>query len=369
MPIPAPRLSPGRRRLAASARATAAEMIAAARLPPPGADPFEVEVTRGPLVESRHLVRAAVADARGALAARWGDVAGAVFPRSAIKPIQALTLVESGAAAAWGVSSAEIALACASHGGEPAHVAAVRTWLARLGLADADLQCGLHPPLYEPAARDLARAGEAPAPAHNNCSGKHAGLLTVARHLGQDTAGYLRPEHPVQVRVSASIAEISGCDVEAAPVAVDGCGIPTIGLPLAGLARAMARLGDPAAEAPARAEACRRVTGAMAAHPLMVAGHECCCTAVIEATGGEALVKTGAEGVFMAALPALGLGVALKVDDGARRAAEVAMLALLRHLGALDEAQAARLAHYVEAPVLSRAGARVGAVRVPGGPA
>ena len=332
-------------------------------LPPPGPEPFEIEVTRGPLVESRHRVSAAIAEPSGAPLASWGDVARPLFPRSALKPIQALPLLETGAAEAFAVTAAEIALASASHGGEPVHVDAVRAWLARLGLGEGDLECGAHPPLHGPAAEALIRAGEAPSPAHNNCSGKHAGLIVTACHLGEDVEGYVRSEHPVQRRLKQCIAEMSGRDLSAAPVAIDGCGIPTIGLPLAGLARAMARLADPAGEPPARAEACRRITAAMAAHPLMAGGHERCCTAVIEATGGQVLVKSGAEGVFTAALPGRGLGVALKVADGAGRAAQVAMLALLRHAGALDNAQIARLAPYVETPLRDRRGQQVGVVR------
>ena len=338
-------------------------MTTADPLPAPGPEPFEIEVTRGPLIESRHRVSAAIADKAGALAAAWGDVSLPLFPRSAIKPVQALPLIETGAAEAYQVSATEIALACGSHGGEFSHIGAVRAWLARLGLAEGDLECGAHPPLYGPAAHDLIRADEAPSPAHNNCSGKHAGLMTTARHLGEDVPGYIRAEHPVQQRVADCIAEMSGCDLGEGPVAVDGCGIPTIGLPLTALARAMARLADPALEIPARAEACRRITAAMAAHPFMVGGTERSCTAVIEATGGKVLVKSGAEGVFVAALPGRGLGLALKVEDGARRAAEVATLALLRHTGALDASQTEGLARYTEPPVRDRRGAQVGVIR------
>ena len=200
-----------------------------------------VEVTRGAIVESRHLVSAAVADAGGELVAAWGEVEGPVFARSAVKPIQALPLLESGAAEALAVSDAELALACASHGGEPLHVAALRDWLARLGLAETDLECGAHPPLHEPSAEALVRSGTAPSALHNNCSRKHAAMLATARHLGEETRGYIRSAHPVQRRVAACLADMSGCDLERAPEASDGCGIPTFALPLSGLARAMAR--------------------------------------------------------------------------------------------------------------------------------
>ena len=325
-----------------------------------------VEVTRGAVVESRHLVSAALADAGGELVATWGEVEGPVFARSAVKPIQALPLLESGAAEALAVSDAELALACASHGGEPLHVAAVRDWLARLGLAQADLECGAHPPLHEPSAEALVRSAAAPSALHNNCSGKHAAMLATARYLGEETRGYIRSAHPVQRRVAACLAEMSGCDLERAPVASDGCGIPTFALPLSGLARAMARLAEPAREGPTRAAACRRVAAAMAAHPLMVAGHGRCCTAVIEASGGEVLAKGGAEGVYTAALPGAGLGLALKAEDGARRASEAALLALLARLAALDASQHEGIAALVGSPVLNRRGEEVGVVRVAG---
>lgn len=323
-----------------------------------------VEVTRGTVVESRHRVSAVVVSAGGALVATWGEVEAPVYPRSAVKPIQALALVESGAAEAGAVSQPELALACSSHGGEPIHVEAVGAWLARLGLGEADLECGAHAPLHEPSAAALARSGSPPSAFHNNCSGKHAAMLATARHLGEATRGYIQASHGVQRRVADCLAEMSGCDLAAAPAASDGCGIPTYAMPLAGLARAMARLADPADQGAARAAACRRITAALAAHPLMVAGQGRCCTAVIEATGGAVLAKGGAEGVYAAALPGAGLGLALKAEDGARRASEAALLALLGHLGALDESQIARLGGLTGGRVLNRLGDQVGEIRV-----
>ncbi|MEE8532706.1 MAG: asparaginase [Alphaproteobacteria bacterium] len=326
-------------------------------------NPVAVEVVRGGTVESRHRAACIVADARGRIAHRWGEADRFVLPRSAIKPIQALPLIETGAAERFSLSDAEIALACASHGGEPAHVAAVEAWLARLDLSEADLECGAHPPVHDASAEALWRAGKAPSQLHNNCSGKHAAMLTTARHLGEPTAGYVDRDHPVQRRVAQTIAEMAGVDVARAPVAVDGCSVPTIGLPLAGLATAMARLADPGALADGRAEACARICAAMAAHPDMVAGSGRFGTALIAASGGAALAKTGAEGVYAVALPALGLGLALKVDDGAARAAEVATAAVLRHLGAIDDALAARLADFIVKPLINCADRRVGEVR------
>ena len=331
--------------------------------PRPDANPVAVEVTRGGEVESLHRAACAVADSRGRLVHRWGDVERAVFTRSAIKPIQALPLLESGAAERFDVSDAELALACASHTGEPPHIAVVEAWLARLGLDETDLACGPHPPTHAPSAESLFGAGERPTTLHNNCSGKHAGMLTTARHLGEPTEGYVDRDHPVQRRVSGAIGEMSGVDISRAPAAIDGCGIPTFALPLAGLATAMARLADPSRLAPERAAAAARVCAAMAACPDMVAGTDRFCTVVIAASQGRILAKTGAEGVFSVALPGLGLGVAIKVDDGARRAAEVAAAAVLRRLGAIDDGLAERLAGFLAAPVVNHAGAKVAEVR------
>lgn len=329
------------------------------------ATPIAVEVWRGDRVESRHRVRCCVADAAGRPVLEIGDVAEPIFPRSALKPFQALALVESGAAEAYGVSDAELALACASHGGEPRHVALVEAWLARLGLDDAALACGPHPPLFAPAAAALARDGVAPRRAHNNCSGKHAGMLTAARQLGEPTRGYERSEHAVQRWCAAAITSLAGLDRLPEP-GIDGCSLPNHPLPLSALARAAARLADPSAEAPLRRAALERIGTAMRAHPDMVAGTGRCCTAIMSAAPGV-IAKTGAEGAYLAAIPAMGLGLALKVEDGATRAAEAALLALLDHLGALDEAARAALAPFRERELRNFAGLAVGRVTVAAG--
>jgi L-asparaginase II len=301
------------------------------------ADPVAVLVRRGDRVESEHRVAYAVADAGGAVLHQEGDARRPVFPRSAVKPLQAMPLVESGAAARFGLSEQELALACASHSGEAMHTEAVAAWLARLGLDPSALECGAHAPTHEPTARQLIERRQPPSPLHNNCSGKHAGMLTLALHLGAPTAGYSAPDHPVQQRISALLAAMSGASL--APPAVDGCGVPTHAMPLAGLATAMARLADPdpSRAAAGRAEACARIRAAMMRHPLLVAGSGRPCSLIMAAAAGV-LVKTGAEGVYVAALPARGLGLALKVADGAGRAAVVALIALLARLGALEQA-------------------------------
>ncbi len=325
------------------------------------AAPVLVEATRGPLVESRHRGAFAVVDPDGKVVLSGGDILRPVYPRSAIKALQAIPLVESGAADAFGLGDAEIALACASHQGEARHVETVLAWLDRIGCTPADLECGSHEPYAPEAQAELLRIGAGPTPAHNNCSGKHAGFLTLARHLGVPTAGYIRHEHPVQQRVLGLLEVMTGLDLGDAPRGIDGCGIPVIAVPLGNLALAMARLADPADQPEARQAACARIRAAIAAEPFMIAGSGRFCTRVIEATSGAALVKTGAEGVFCAALPTHGLGVALKIEDGAGRAAEVAMGRLLVRLGLVDETAAERLG--LEPPLHNRAGLEVGRLR------
>ncbi len=327
-------------------------------------NPVFVEVTRGDMVESRHRGAAAVVDAGGSVVRSWGDVERPVFSRSAIKPLQALPLIETGAAERFGVSDKEIALACGSHGGAPEHVRPVAAWLERIGLAPGDLECGTHPRMDDAAAGALLRAGEEPSPLHNNCSGKHAGFLTTAVHLGEATAGYVRPDHPVQRRIEGTLADLGGVGLEGAARGTDGCGIPVIAMPLTAIARAMARLADPRDLAPARAAAARRIVAAMTEHPNLVAGRERFDTVAIAAGGGAFVVKIGAEGVHVAAVPRLGLGVALKIDDGARRAAETVMAALLRHLGALGGKAQGALETYLDRPVRSRPDVRVGSIGV-----
>jgi L-asparaginase II len=319
-------------------------------------DPVAVLVRRGDRVESTHRVAYAVADTSGALLHHEGDVLRPVFPRSAVKPLQAVALVESGAAERFAVSARELALACASHGGEAMHTEIVATWLARIGLDASALECGAHAPSHEPTARRLIAEGRSPSPLHNNCSGKHAGMLTLALHLGATTAGYIMPDHPVQQRISAVLAAMSGADL--APPAIDGCGVPTHPMPLASLATAMARLADPGPDThhAGRAGACAKIGAAMAGHPLLVAGSERACSLII-AAAPDVLVKTGAEGVYVAALPGCKLGLALKVADGAGRAAVVALMALLARLGALDH-KAAALGD-LAAPVLRNNAGRV----------
>ena len=327
--------------------------------------PVAIEVWRGGRVESRHRVALVVCDARGAIQLAVGDPATPVFPRSAIKPLQAIPLVESGAADAFHLDARELALACASHGGEPGHVETVTAWLARLGLGPEQLACGAHLPSHQPTAAEMLARAETPSRAHNNCSGKHSGMLTTAVHLGEPVAGYERADHPVQRRIQAVLEAMAGERLPAPP-GVDGCGIPAWTVSLFGLARMAARFADPAGLAPERRSAIHRLGAAMRAEPWYVAGTGRLCTALMQAAP-SVLAKTGAEGVFWAALPERGLGLGLKVEDGASRAAEPALLAALAALGALAEAATTALARFANPTLRNHMGDVVGEIRVVAG--
>jgi L-asparaginase II len=295
-------------------------------------NPIFVEVTRGLLVESRHRGAVAVCDADGSLLLALGDVETPVFPRSAVKAMQAIPLVESGAADAFGLDDAELAIACASHSGDKAHLAAVRGLLAEAGLKEAQLACGVHWPMSERASEDLIRAGKSPSAIHNNCSGKHAGMLATAVYRGLDPNGYERPEHPVQEDIRRVLSEICGVPLERHDMGIDGCSVPTFALPLAALATGFARLGSGTGLRGARKDAAERLVSACIASPLLVAGEGRFDTVVMRGLGPKVFSKGGAEGVHCASLPALGLGIAVKIDDGAKRGAEHVLARLLAEL-------------------------------------
>ncbi|MBI4541906.1 MAG: asparaginase [Gemmatimonadetes bacterium] len=309
-----------------------------------------VDAVRGNVVESRHRVSIAVARADGVLVARSGDPDLITFWRSAAKPFQALPLVADGVADALGLEDDELALACASHNGEPEHVAVARRLLAKSGSTERDLACGPHPSLAEGVARAMAERGEQPTRLHSNCSGKHAGMLALARHHGWDRAGYALPEHAVQLRCVAEVAVWTGVPAAAIALATDGCGVPSFALPLRAMALAYARFAAAATAGPSGPGprdgrgAAGRIVSAMRAHPFMLAGTGRLDTDVALASGGAILAKVGAEGVYCAALLGPGLGVALKVEDGDGRSVAPALLAVLDVLapGAVRGAEAFR---------------------------
>jgi len=314
--------------------------------------PLIVEATRGDWIESRHEVDAVVVDPLGRLVESWGEPHRAVLPRSALKPIQALPLVDTGAADAFGLTDTELALACASHQGEHKHEEAVTAWLSRLPGGTNSLACGAHLPLSEEAGQVLATSGRPPTAVHNNCSGKHAGFLTVIAHLGFEVDGYLDPEHPLHVdHVTPAIEQNCGVDLAAVRPGIDGCGIPVWPVALDRLANGWAILGESTAGSSAH-----RLLSAMRAEPFMVAGTGRACTRLIGTATGGTVAKAGAEGVFCAVVPDEHIGLALKARDGGARAAEAATTWLLAHLGHLD-AEPSQI-------LVNRAGRPVGEVRV-----
>ena len=289
-----------------------------------------------------------------------------MFRRSSVKAIQALPLLETGAADQFGLTDAEIALACASHSGENAHAAAAAAMLRKAGRDESCLECGSHWPLGADAAHALAAAGERPSALHNNCSGKHAGFVCVACATGADPEGYSRPDHPVMREVTAALAGVTGASFDETNRATDGCSIPTYAVPLRSLAFGFARFGTGHGLGPIRAEAARRIRTAVAAHPFMVAGTGRFDTGLMEAFGTRAFVKVGAEGVHCGALPELGFGFAVKCDDGAGRAAEVVTAALVRHFLRPQDEQASILDRLANPSLRNWNGVRVGERRAAG---
>ena len=322
--------------------------------------PVVVEVTRGPTVESRHEGIAAVVRPDGTVVESWGDIDARVLPRSANKPIQAMAFVESGAVERFGLGNEHISLSCASHNGEARHVETVRAWLKKVGLSEDDLECGTHAPRLQMSIESLVRANEVPTQAFNNCSGKHSGFLTTAVTYGEPTKGYIKYDHPVQKRLRAVMTDLCGENADDYAHGTDGCGIPTLATPLKSLARAMANMADPSRLSNKHAEAATRIRAAISAEPFMMAGTGRFCTRVNGALPGVAQIKTGAEGVFCGMLPTLGLGIALKMWDGAGRASEIAMATILGHLGVLSQEQKDELSH---PPVKNVVGLLVGEMR------
>ncbi len=325
-------------------------------------NPVLVEVLRGNVVESRHRGAIAVFDADGGAVMSLGDIDRPVFPRSAVKSIQALPFVESGAADAYGFGNREIALACSSHSGESEHAALAIAMLERAGLGADAFECGSHWSSQEHVLIEQARTLSEPTAAHNNCSGKHAGFLCTCAHLGHDPQGYVALGHPLQDAVKAAMEDVTGAAHKSDLCGTDGCSIPTYAVPLRALAQGFARMATGTGFAPERAKAARRIFAACMAEPFYVAGSGRSDTRMMEAGQGRIFTKTGAEGVFCAAIPEKGLGIALKCDDGATRAAEVMVAEVLAQL--LKGDALAGTLHEMARPVLTnRRGFEVGGLR------
>ena len=289
------------------------------------------EIRRGHHVESVHTGSFVVTDAQGRVVLAGGDPERASFPRSAIKALQALPLLATGAADRWGLTPAELALACASHTGLPEHTQTAASMLQKAGRDETCLECGAHWPSSTSAARALAANGQTPSALHNNCSGKHAGFICTAVAAGQDPSGYIAPDHPTMRAVTQAVSEVTGAALTAENRAVDGCSIPTFEMPLRAVATGFARFGTGTHMPADFAAAALRLRQAVAENPSKIAGPGRFDTDITQALGAAAFVKTGAEGVHAGALPALGLGFAIKANDGAGRAADACAAALLRH--------------------------------------
>ncbi len=296
-----------------------------------------VEIWRGPFLESQHMGHACVCDAKGEIIESWGNPEHVILPRSSCKMVQALPLIESGAARAHGLMSEQLALSCASHNGAAIHTDRVKTWLSNLGLSDDDFRCGPQTPNDDDARDALVLSGSQPCQCHNNCSGKHCGFLTLNRHLGGGPE-YVEPDHPVQQAVRAAFEEMT--QMTSPGFGIDGCSAPNFATSVAGLARAMSEFAA-ARDTSIRGKAAIQLTQSMIAHPELVAGEGRACTELMRATAGKAAIKTGAEAVFIAILPQQGIGIALKIVDGGTRAAEAAIAGLLVKYGALDAAHPA----------------------------
>lgn len=319
-----------------------------------------VHVTRGSVVESRHVASVVLSDTSGRVRAYAGNPDRITFWRSAAKPLQVLPLVAGGGMERFGLQEDELAVMTGSHSGEQVHVQAVRSILERIGLSEEYLRCGAHPPGSKSAADDLVRAGELPRPIHNNCSGKHAGLLALAQLHGWPLEGYLEIEHPTGQAVMETLEMMTGVSAAVMPISVDGCGLHTSAVTLRAMATSYARLADPTSLPPQIARAAQRVTRAMRDYPHMVAGSGRFDTSLMAATGGRLFCKGGAEGVLAVGLPEMGLGLAMKVEDGESRALPPLCVDILIRLGVLSAEEAKALADLHRPAIRTVAGTPVG---------
>jgi L-asparaginase II len=330
-----------------------------------------VEVRRGDIVESRHRGFIIVMDGDERIKEAVGSPEAVTYLRSASKPHQAIPLVTTGAADAFGFTEKEIAIASGSHNGDPEHTETVASMLGKIGLDSSFLRCGTHTPYSPEAARALSESGRKPDVLQNNCSGKHAGMLAVAKHIGAPVETYDRPDHPVQKLIAETISQFSGVGISDTAVGIDGCGVPVFGMPLVEMARMYARLIKPPQSFDAKLRAaCERIVHAMVEYPVMIGGEtESQDTALMKATSGRVIAKAGAEGLFTGAvlpgaeLPS-GLAVVVKIEDGdpGKRARRPVVTEVFRQLGVLSESQLGQLSHYANQPIKNNRGDVVGQV-------
>lgn len=342
--------------------------------------PVVMELTRGSLVETVYRGDAAVVDGSGRLLFQVGDGKKVTFWRSAAKPIQALPILQTGAADAFGFRTEHLAIFAASHNGEPIHVQTVNEALQMAGLSHELLQCGAHSPFDRPSAEALKAVGAEPQTVHNNCSGKHTGMLALAAHLGLSLADYLDPQSALQRRILADLADVVGLAPDQIVLGTDGCGVPVFGMPLANMAYAYARLAGPDHMPPTRRQAAQRMRDAMMRHPYLIGGRKRICTELMSLEGGRFIAKSGAEGVYSvgilpeaaAASPVLrkagavgGVGITVKVEDGNSDARHLMVVEILRQLGLLTEQDLSALVRYRPGPIHNWAGTEVGQRRAP----
>ena len=326
-------------------------------------NPVLVETLRGNWVESIHRGSYAVCDAYGNVLSSVGDPSHPVLPRSAIKSMQALALFRSGAVEKFGLDDEAIAMACASHLGEPAHIETVTKTLEKLGLGAGDLECGAHPPSSPAARKALAASGAAPSPLHNNCSGKHAGMLADALALGVDTKGYVTREHAVQKLVRSCVEDVIGTTLTTEACGTDGCSIPTWAAPLTAFATGFARMASGENLPQDLAAASQRIFAAATSHPHLVRGTGSLDSEAMTAFGGRLMLKIGAEGVFCGAVIDKGLGFALKIDDGSMPAAETAIASLILAIAEPNEAERAALEKWSQKTITNWRGIDTGETR------
>ena len=330
-----------------------------------------VEVWRGPIIESRHSGHLVALDGSGAEICSLGSPESVTYLRSSGKAFQALPVVSSGAADRFEFTEREVAIACGSHNGEPIHVDTVRSMLEKIGLPESALKCGAHEPYSVDVARELIRKGEAPTPIQNNCSGKHAAMLALAKHIGAPTETYDELPNPVQQMILKAVSEFSGVAIEDIAIGIDGCGVPVFGISIRAMALMYARLVAPPAEFGSETrDACKRIVNAMIAYPVMIGGtRDRLDTELIRAAGGKLISKIGAEGVYtIGVLPSTkwphGIGFALKVEDGDdKRARPPAVIDALRQLGVLSESELETLSSWSPTVIRNRRGDRTGEAR------
>jgi L-asparaginase II len=331
------------------------------------ANPVLIEQTRGGIVENRHRGAFVISDADGRIVASAGDIARPVFPRSAIKSMQAMALVTSGAVERFGITEEQLALACASHGGQDFHVEGVGDFLAEIGLSAGDLACGTMQPLSHLAREALKREGREATPLNHMCSGKHTGMLAVALSLEAPPKGYEQPGHPAQQMVRTAIETIIGEPLNMDRCGIDGCSVPTWAASLAAYARGFARMATGAGLPQNLAAAAHRVFNAATGYPLLVAGTGMFDSVVMEAFKGRVMQKGGADGVQCGAIRDKGLGYALKIDDGSGAASQVLVANLLMQHADPDEEQRRVLQKYGRGHVRNVRGLEVGELRLAGG--